>query len=96
MVLSVLEAISRQQTVHHRLVVIGNRADGFRQGKNHVVVIHWQKISLSFLQPPLGCTGLALWTMTVAARVVRKLVASTAVAVQRVSPQCCGAALFDG
>jgi predicted alpha/beta-hydrolase family hydrolase len=60
-----------------------------------MVVVHRQQVSLAFLQPTLGRTGLALGAMPVAAGVVGNLVMTTAVAVQHVSPQCRAAALFD-
>lgn len=76
----------KQQAIKHRLVVIGNGADGCGQGEDHVVIVHWQQFSLTRLKPTLGRTGLALGAMTVATGVIGNSVVSAAITVQHVSP----------
>jgi hypothetical protein len=56
-----------QQAVDHRLLVPGDRADWRGQREDHVVVLHWQQIGLTRLEPPACGARLALRAMAVAA-----------------------------
>lgn len=84
------------QPVNHRLVRVGKRADRFGQGEYDVVILDGQEIGHAGIEPALCGPGLALRAMTVAAGVVADFKVVAGVALQRMSPQRHGAALFDG
>ena len=86
----------KQQAINHRLVVIGDRADGCRQGENHMIIVYRQQIGLPGLQPASSRAGLALRAMAVAAGVIRNIRMRTLRAAQHMSTQRCAAALLDG
>jgi hypothetical protein len=75
-----------QQTVQHRLVGIGKRADRGRQGEHHMVIRYRQQLGLTGLEPASGGSGLALWAVPVAAGVVGNLDLLAGVAAQHMAP----------
>ena len=85
-----------QQSVDHRLVVIGDIADRCRQGEHNVVVIHRQQVSLAVLQPAPGGAALALRTMPVAAGVVGDLDLRAVFTAQHVTTERGTAAALNG
>ena len=54
-----------QQALDHRLVGVGERTDGFRQGEHHMVIVHRQQLGLAGFEPALGGIGLTLRARTV-------------------------------
>src|SRR5687767_10000704 len=85
-----------QQTVDHRLVVIGDLGDRCRQGEDHVVIVYRQKVGLTGLEPASRGAALALRAMPVAAGVVGDLGMLTSLAAQYMPAQRRAAALLDG
>src|SRR5208282_2838966 len=61
-----------------------------------MVVVHWQQIGLSRLEPAARGACLALRAMPVSAGVVGDLYLRTGIATQYMSPQRRAAALFNG
>src|ERR1700681_2815451 len=70
--------------------------DRRRQGEHQMVVVHWQQIGLSRLEPAARGACLALRAMPVSAGVVGDLYLRTGIATQYMSPQRRAAALFNG
>ena len=62
-----------QQTIDDLLVGVGDGADRRGQGEDHVVIVHWQQIGRTRLEPALRGAPLTLGTVSVAARVVGDL-----------------------
>jgi hypothetical protein len=60
----------RKRSGNGRLPVWIGNAYRRGQGKHHMVIRHRQQIGLPGFEPALGCTGLTLRAMPVAARVV--------------------------
>ncbi len=85
-----------QDVIDHGLVVIGDIADGSRQGEHDMVVLDGQQIGLAGLEPALGGTALAFWTVPVTTGVVSDLGLVTVVAAQHMSAQRGAAAAFNG
>lgn len=86
----------KQQSVKLGLVLVRQIGNGRWQRENHVVILHGQQISLTGIEPALGCGALALGAVAIAAGVVGDLFGGTAFAAQDISSQRRRAALLDG
>jgi hypothetical protein len=84
-----------QDTVDHRLVVIGEVADRCWQGEDQVIVLDRQEVCLAGFKPAPGRTGLTLRTMPVPTRVVGDLGVVAGLALQHMTAQRRAATLFD-
>ena len=85
----------KQQAVDHRFIVIGDRTDRRRQGKDDVVVVDRQQIDLTGLEPASGGAGLTLRAMAVTTGVVGDLGMLTGGTMQHMAAQRRAAALLD-
>ena len=85
-----------QETVEHRLVLVGDLADRRGQGKDHVVVLDRQEVCLTRFEPAPGGTGLTLGAMPVTAGVVGDLGMLAGLTLQHMTAECRTAALLDG
>ena len=84
-----------QEIVDHRLVLIGDVADGRRQREHDVEVGHRQELGLTVSKPLLGGGALALRTVPVATAVVRNSREGTVLAACDMAAEGCRAAALD-
>jgi len=62
------------------------------QGEDNMIVWNREKFTFPVQYPPFSVSGLALWTMPVAAAVVAYLLVATAIAFRLIASQIPGAA----
>ena len=85
-----------QDLVEHRLVGIGEIADGRRQGKDQVIIVYRQQIGLAGLEPSMCGAALALGAMSISTGVVGDLNLFAGATAQYVATERGAAAAFDG
>jgi len=83
-----------QQTVEFSLILIDNRTQNIRHGKDDMEVADIQQIILLIVNPAFFGKRLALWTVTVPAGVVGDFDAAAAFAGVQMCTQLCGSAFL--
>src|ERR1700730_8261225 len=90
-----LRSGGKEQVIHHGLVLVGDGRDCLRQGKYDVKVLGVQEFRLAMFDPLCPGEGLTLWTMAIAAAVIRDALMLTAVAGLHVPAERSGTACSD-
>ena len=91
-----LGAEAEQQTIHHFLVLQGQRRQFVWERENDVGVRRGQQFGTARVEPAVAGVALALRAMPVAARIVGDGAMATARTLIDVAAQCGGAASLDG
>jgi hypothetical protein len=91
-----LRSSPEKNAVNDALVLKRDRSKHLRKGKDDVEVLDWQEFCLAGLEPLGLDQGLALGTVTIAARVVGEPFVPASVTLVPVAAQCGGPAKFDG
>jgi hypothetical protein len=86
-----------QHIVDELLVLVSDRRDGLRKGKDDMEVLHWvEQLGLPLFEPLRPREGLALWTVPIAATVIRDALMSAFVALLDMAAEGGSATQFDG
>jgi hypothetical protein len=84
-----------QDVVERCLVVMGDGGDLLRHGEDDVEVWHGEEFRSSVLKPLGTRQRLALWAVTIAARVVAGALVAAGIALLDVAAERCRATLLD-
>jgi len=87
---------SKQDVVHHGLVLVRDRGNLLRHCENDVEILDWQQFSLPVLKPLCSHQRLTLWAMAIAATVEGDALVPTGIALFDVAAKRRSATLFDG
>jgi hypothetical protein len=90
-----LSASGEQQIVEQTRVVQGEHIQLVGYGEHNMEVVRGQKFSFSCRQPALACLRLALGAISISARVIGDLLASTLRTHVYMTTQCCRAASLN-
>jgi hypothetical protein len=85
----------KEDVIDHLLVLVSDRSNLVRNGKDDVEVLAVEKFGLAVFNPL--CTGqrLALWAMPIPARPIANALLAALIALFNLSSECCRAAQFD-
>ena len=85
-----------QQIVNHRLVLIGEFANGCGEGEDDVIVLDGQEVAAAVFEPAFSGPTLTLGAVAVTARVVGNLGVLATLTTRNVPAERGGAAALDG